>query len=83
MAARNRVGLSENTRLRIKTTMLVKRLQDHILGKVDLTQSQVRSIEVLLKKTLPDLSAIHSTEDKEKTYEDWLDALPERSSSTD
>ena len=83
MAARNRVGLSEATRQRIKTSMLVNRLQDHIVGKCELTQSQVRSIEVLLRKTLPDLSAIHSTEDKDKTYEEWLNDLPERSSTSD
>lgn len=58
MAARNRVGLSENTRKRIKTTMLVKRLQKHVLGEVDLSTAQVKSIEVLLRKTLPDLSPI-------------------------
>lgn len=58
MAARNRKGLSENTRKRIKTTMLVKRLEDHIHGKVELSTSQVRGIEVLLRKTLPDLSAV-------------------------
>lgn len=75
MAARNRPGLSEATRLRIKTTMLVKRLQSHILGEVELSTSQVRAIEILLKKTLPDLSAIHSTDEKQKTLEDWLDEL--------
>lgn len=57
MAARKRVGLSENTRERIKTSMLVNRLEDHILGKVELSQSQVRGIEILLKKTLPDLQS--------------------------
>ena len=61
MAARQRPGLSENTRKRIKTTMLVKRLEDHILGKCDLSTSQVRGIEVLLRKTLPDLSAVEMT----------------------
>jgi len=61
MAARNRPGLSENTRKRIQTTMLVKRLEDHILGDCDLSQSQIRAIEILLKKSLPDLSAIQHT----------------------
>ncbi len=56
MAARNRKGLSENTRKRIQTTMLVKRLEDHILDKCELSTTQVRGIEVLLRKTLPDLS---------------------------
>ena len=38
--------------------MLLNRLTDHILGKVELSASQVRGIEVLLKKTLPDLSTV-------------------------
>ena len=58
MPARNRVGLSENTRKRIQTSMIVKRLESHILGEIDLTSTQVRSAEVLLRKTLPDLASI-------------------------
>ena len=56
--------------------MLVKRLEEHILGTVELSTSQVRSIEVLLRKTLPDLSAVHSsTDDGAKTVDEWLDSL--------
>jgi len=74
MPARNRKGLSENTRLRIKTTMIVKRLQKHIVAKPEIedgivinkdlmTQSQVTAALGLIKKTLPDLSAVeHSGE---------------------
>lgn len=63
MAARNRVGLSEATRARIQTTMLVERLQNHILGEVEINQTQMRAIEILLKKTLPDLSSIEISGD--------------------
>ncbi len=74
MPARNRKGLSENTRQRIQTTMIVKRLQKHIDAKptiVDgvvitedlMTQSQVTAALGLIKKTLPDLMAVaHSGE---------------------
>lgn len=66
MAARKRVGLSENTRKRIQTTMLVKRLMDHALGDDELmTQSQIRAAEILLKKTLPDTSSITLQGDEE------------------
>lgn len=30
----------------------------HILGEIDLSSTQLRSIEILLKKALPDLQAI-------------------------
>ena len=58
MAARNRPGLSENTRQRIKTTMIVKRLQDHIVGDCELSATQIRAAEILLNKTLPSLQGI-------------------------
>ena len=82
MAARNRPGLSENTRLRIKTSMLVKRLEDHVHGDVEISATQLRAIEILLKKTLPDLTAQHNTEGDAKTLEDWLDELDSEAPKT-
>jgi hypothetical protein len=38
--------------------MLVKRLTDHAVGKVEMSPTQVKAVEVLLKKSLPDLAAI-------------------------
>jgi hypothetical protein len=38
--------------------MLINRLSDHVFGKVDLSPTQVRSAEILLRKTLADLSQI-------------------------
>jgi hypothetical protein len=38
--------------------MIVNRLSDHVRGKVKLTAAQVRSAEVLLRKCVPDLSAV-------------------------
>ncbi len=58
MPKRNRPGLSENTRKRIKTTMIVKRLIDHIDGNIELTATQIRAAEILLNKTLPNLQAL-------------------------
>lgn len=72
MAARNRPGLSEKTRDRIKTTMLVKRLEDHILGKVELSTSQVRGIEVLLNRTLPVLQSIEHTGEQQTGLSELL-----------
>jgi hypothetical protein len=59
MAARKRaIKHDENTRLKIQAAQLINRLQDHAAGKVDLSTTQVRAIEVLLRKTLPDLSDV-------------------------
>lgn len=62
MAARIRkVRHDDETRAKIQTSQLINRLSDHVFGKVVLDSSQVRAIEVLLRKTLPDLSAIDMT----------------------
>lgn len=54
----------EDVRKKIQTSQLINRLTDHALGEVELTSTQVRAIEILLKKTIPDLSAIeHSGDD--------------------
>lgn len=62
MAARRYKGTKEagwptNVRERIRTSMLVNRLTNHALGKVKMQPSQVKAIEILLRKTLPDLQA--------------------------
>lgn len=56
----------EETRKKIQTSQLLNRLHDHIFGNVDISQTQMKAIEILLKKTLPDLSAIQiSTDDSD------------------
>jgi hypothetical protein len=66
MAARKKVGTSQvgwpaEVRHRIKTSMLIKRLTDHAEGLVELQPTQVKAIEILLRKTLPDLSQVSGT----------------------
>jgi hypothetical protein len=68
MAARTSVPNArqqEQTRAAIKTTQLVKRLQWFALGEqddqgaiVDLDAGRLKAIEILLRKSLPDLQAI-------------------------
>lgn len=58
MAARKILTHDQRTREKIQTSQLINRLEAHAFGKVELNPTQVRAIEVLLKKTLPDLSAI-------------------------
>ena len=63
MAERLRKFHQDDVRTKIQTSQLINRLADHGLGKIELSATQVRSIEVLLKKTLPDLQAVeHSGE---------------------
>lgn len=70
MAARTSVPnlrQQEQTRAAIQTTQLVKRLQDYALATkpaegepepVDMDAGRLRAIEILLRKSLPDLSNV-------------------------
>lgn len=60
MAARNprEVWTPEVVRRRIQTAHIVAGLQKFFRGKLKLSASQVRAAEILLRKTLPDQSAI-------------------------
>lgn len=60
-----KINHHEETRAKIQTSQLINRLNDHALGTVELGQTQVRAIEILLKKTLPDLTAIQVSGDEE------------------
>lgn len=59
MAARKRaIRHDENTRMKIQAAQLINRLTAHANGELELSNTQVRAIEVLLRKTLPDLSDV-------------------------
>lgn len=59
MAATKRNAMNiEEARKKIQTTQLINRLQNHAYGKNEMTPTQVRAVEILLKKSIPDLSAI-------------------------
>ena len=58
MAARLSPKHDAKTREKIQISQLVNRLMDNALGKVEMTSQQVRSAEILLRKSLPDLSSI-------------------------
>ena len=58
MAARIRkTNLNAAWREKIRTSMLINRLQNHVAGRLDMSATQLRAAEVLLKKTLPDQTA--------------------------
>lgn len=51
----------DDVRKKIQASQLLNRLTDHAFGEVELSQSQIKAIEILLKKSLPDLSAVELT----------------------
>jgi hypothetical protein len=46
------------TRAKIQTSQIINRLEKLVNGEVTMTAQQVRAAEILLRKTLPDLSAV-------------------------
>lgn len=61
MAARLNTRQAQSVREHIQTTQIVKRLQNHIDGEVDLKPSQVTAALGLLRKTIPDLAKTEVT----------------------
>jgi hypothetical protein len=65
MAARTNLRQQDATRAAIQTTQLIKRLQcfalsveDDAGNVVELDPNRLKAIEILLRKSLPDLSAV-------------------------
>jgi hypothetical protein len=58
VATRLRKTHQDDVRTKIQTSQLINRLQDHALGKIVLEPTQIKAIEVLIRKTLPDLSQV-------------------------
>jgi midasin (ATPase involved in ribosome maturation) len=51
----------EKTRERIRATQIMNRLQKHVFGLIEMTPTQLRAAEILLKKVIPDLKQVEHT----------------------
>jgi len=70
MAARKSTPfLDERWRQKIQASMLINRLTDHAAGRNEMTATQVRAAEILLKKILPDLAAVEYSGETSVKYE--------------
>ena len=58
MAVRLNKRHSDMVRTKIQTSQLLNRLADQAFGKIELEANQIRSIEILLNKALPNLQAV-------------------------
>ena len=62
MAARLRKTHQDEVRTKIQASQLINVLQNHALGKTEeLPQSRIKAIEILLRKSVPDVSSIEYT----------------------
>jgi hypothetical protein len=58
MARRKMLFHPDEVRQKIQTSQLLNRLHNHAIGELELTQTQIKAIEILLKKSIPDLSSV-------------------------
>jgi hypothetical protein len=63
MAARLRAKHQDEVRTKIQTSQLINKLQEHALseGESEISASRMKAIEILLRKSLPDLSSTELT----------------------
>jgi hypothetical protein len=57
---KERVRMSEEWRTKIKAAELINRLGNHAMGGVEMTATQIKAAEILLKKCLPDLQQVQA-----------------------
>lgn len=57
MARPKGIWTPDVVRKRIQTTKLVERLQDHALGKVEMTKTQVTAAQYLVSRSIPQAEA--------------------------
>jgi hypothetical protein len=65
MAARLNRRHQDMVRDKIQANHLINRLENHALGEIELSPTQIRAIEILLNKTLPNLTAVELSGDEE------------------
>lgn len=54
----NKIRHDENTRLKIQVSNIITYLQSHIEGTKELSATQLKACEILLRKSLPDLTSV-------------------------
>ncbi|QDP58770.1 MAG: hypothetical protein GOVbin1573_57 [Prokaryotic dsDNA virus sp.] len=82
MAARLNPKQDERARSAIQTSQLINRLQDFVFQKegVEIDPVRMKAIEILLRKSLPDLSAVQmdATHDVSDKLSEVMKAVAER-----
>lgn len=58
MAKRLNLRQAESTREKIRASQLIKRLQKHARGEIEMSATQIRAAETCLKYALPALQSV-------------------------
>lgn len=65
----------DRTRAKIQTSQIINRLEKLVKGEIEMSAQQVAAANILLKKTLPDLSAVTMDGKLTVSHEDALNEL--------
>jgi len=57
-ARTSKVILHEKWREKIRASMLINRLRNHVLGRLEMSNTQIRAAEILLARVMPTLQAM-------------------------
>jgi len=68
MAKRKMLFHPDYVREKIRTSQLINRLQKCAFGEISLTMTQLRAIEILLRKSIPDLAAVEIKAEQTHRY---------------
>ena len=77
MAKRKMLFHPDYVREKIRASQLINRLQSCAMGEIELTMQQIRAIEILLRKCIPDLAAAEIK--SEQTHRYVVEVPPELS----
>lgn len=81
MAARIRkLKLTDTWREKIRVGMLLNHLRNHVLGRHEMTPTQVRAAEILLRKVLPDQATVEHSGEVQHSY---IARMPEVANTTE
>jgi hypothetical protein len=58
---KGRKEYSEEVRNKIKSSLVLNKLMEHVLEDKEMKATQIKAAEILLRKTVPDLSATQIT----------------------
>lgn len=69
------IKLTERHKEKLSASAILNRLTKHALdedGETQMSPTQIQAAQIVLKKLVPDLSAVHQTDAKEESHEEWV-----------
>jgi len=79
-ARTKKIRHDENTRAKIQAAHIIRRFQQHVMGDIELSSTQISAGKVLLDKVLPNLTSVEATSEVTHNY---VARMPEMSDTAE